>query len=430
MKYVEQIKSAVLLTLVLLSVYLTFTVWTYKPNLDAFDQPEVLAEPIAETRTLEEVVKPLKILFHGEDMTTGTIEAEEISFIRSALREWVISDVTLLAEETSADELSGFLYNDNSVVLQYPAPVPFPVYDAYMQFSVESSIPEASFDRMVINWDGITAGEPALYFIDTTSNRIYTAIVAPSTLQNFRERVVTAAADYPTYVLAEDVGTWPVFVPAEPIQLPIYSYFPEEMYEQFREVLVEPAAESADETRGYITSDSETKSLSFVQAEVRTADPAIMSELVFNTLDFLNEHGGWTDDYRYFAISPLDQNIRYQLFVNGLPVFSDTLETTIEQWWGNRGVYVYLRPYYELDVLVTQNVEQALLMSGMEAVEMVREFEGLALEEVQNIVPAYHMTMSADQRVLVLEPVWYYQTEDSWLPVTTADAGGLINGLE
>ncbi|AQQ54910.1 YycH family regulatory protein [Planococcus lenghuensis] len=430
MKYVEQIKSAILLALVVLSVYLTFTVWTYKPNLDTFDQPEVLEEPIAETRTLEEVVKPLKILFHGEDVTTGTIEAEEISFIRSALREWIISDVTLLAEETSADQLASFLYNENSVVLQYPAPVPFPVYDAYMQFSVESSIPEASFDRVVINWGGITAGEPALYFIDTTSNRIYTAIVAPSTLQNFQDRVVAAAADYPVYALAENVGMWPVFVPAEPLQLPIYSYFPEEMYEQFHEVLVESAEGSGDDPNGYITQDTETKSLSFVQAEVRTGDPAIMSELVFNTLDFLNEHGGWTDDYRYFGIKPLDQNIQYQLFVAGLPVFSDTLETTIEQWWGNRGVYVYLRPYYELDALVTQNVEQALLASGIEAAEEVRELEGLELEEVQNIVPAYQMTISADQRVLVLKPAWYYQTEDAWLPVVDADAGGIVNGLE
>ncbi|WP_162287807.1 YycH family regulatory protein [Indiicoccus explosivorum] len=432
MRYVEQIKSVVLLLLVFLSIFLTFTVWTYKPPFKVVETPEITAQQqIAEKRTLEEVVKPLKVLFHFDEVTTGTIDAEEISFIRSAMREWVIRDVTLLSEAIPEGQLTDLLSSENSTVLQYAAPVPLPVFDAYMQFDLDSSVPEAAFDRIVIDWDSLAEGNPPLYFIDTASRRVYTAAIGTAELQSFQDRAVAVAADYPVYALAEGIGKWPVYVPTEPISLPVYSFFSEEMYAQFESVLTEIDEESGDGLTGFTSVNEEMKSFSYIQPETVTSDPAIMSDLVFNTLDFLNEHGGWTDDYRYFAIDPLNQYIRYQMFVGGLPVFSDELSTRIEQWWGNTGIYNYYRPYFELDVPVTAEMTEVRLMAGTEAVELLTEVEGLERDEVLNLLPAYQLEVNSDERLLELTPAWYYQTGSSWFPLIQEEQeGGVQLGLE
>lgn len=41
MKYIEHIKSIILLFLVLLSIVLTFSIWTYTPNLQVIEETQV-----------------------------------------------------------------------------------------------------------------------------------------------------------------------------------------------------------------------------------------------------------------------------------------------------------------------------------------------------------------------------------------------------
>ncbi|WP_010308254.1 two-component system activity regulator YycH [Kurthia senegalensis] len=42
MKYIEQIKTVVLFVLVILSVTLTFSIWSYRPSYDTIEKPKTV----------------------------------------------------------------------------------------------------------------------------------------------------------------------------------------------------------------------------------------------------------------------------------------------------------------------------------------------------------------------------------------------------
>ena len=67
LKYIEQVKSVILLLLILLSFTLTFSIWTYSPSFDPNETP-VVDIAIAEKKKLEDVVKPYRLMLSQEDV--------------------------------------------------------------------------------------------------------------------------------------------------------------------------------------------------------------------------------------------------------------------------------------------------------------------------------------------------------------------------
>ena len=69
LKQVEFIKSVVLFLLIALSIILTFSIWTYTPNLKTVEQKPTVDISIANQATIEDIVKPYKESFFGSTMT-------------------------------------------------------------------------------------------------------------------------------------------------------------------------------------------------------------------------------------------------------------------------------------------------------------------------------------------------------------------------
>ena len=76
LKYIEPIKSIILLLLVLLSITFTFSIWTYSPRLDAIEQSPTVDISIGERKKVQDIIKPYKFLIKYEDSLNGTTEQE------------------------------------------------------------------------------------------------------------------------------------------------------------------------------------------------------------------------------------------------------------------------------------------------------------------------------------------------------------------
>ena len=50
--------------------------------------------------------------------------------------------------------------------------------------------------------------------------------------------------------------------------------------------------------------DTEKKTLNMFHPTAESRELAIPSELLLNTINFVNEHGGWTDEFRYTYMDP------------------------------------------------------------------------------------------------------------------------------
>ena len=135
LKYLEHVKSVALLLLIMLSLALTFTIWTFTPSYEMIETPTQEEVSIGDKRNADEVVRPIKVLYHHEDEVTGTFTQLEIETMLDTVQQWQISDVLLSEEEAIPEVLTQYLHGPGRAVLYYPAAVPFPVFDVIMDIS-------------------------------------------------------------------------------------------------------------------------------------------------------------------------------------------------------------------------------------------------------------------------------------------------------
>lgn len=441
MKYIEQVKSIILFLLVFLSIGLTFTIWNFTPTtLDPIDSSPPLDAAIVETKKIEQIVRPVKILYHFEDIVHGTVNKDEIDLFLDAVRTWQINDLSLQSDQATANEMADIMHDPARAVLYYPGAVPFPVFDAMMNVA-DTNVPEATFNRLVINWESSSNGELAINFINTDSGRIYEGSVQLADVESFLVDMIEPTEQYPLYITDDSIGALPIYVPAEPVETSSYVYLYEEtpLEEYAERLFVAPAmstidARYTDNSGAFLEKDDNIKGLNYVQSKAETADPAIPSELVFNTIRFINDHGGWTNDYYYFGMEPINQEIDYRLFINNLPVFGSTVSTAIAVQWGTTDgeeeVFRYDRPIYILEP--TGRAVTTPLASGEAVLAALSRLDEEEQAQVTEVIPGFELARYSNDldRLMIAEPNWYFKMNGTWLKLSNEVLGGGPFGLE
>lgn len=441
LKYLEHVKSVALLLLIMLSLALTFTIWTFTPSYEMIETPTQEEVSIGDKRNADEVVRPIKVLYHHEDEVTGTFTQLEIETMLDTVQQWQISDVLLSEEEAIPEVLTQYLHGPGRAVLYYPAAVPFPVFDVIMDIT-DNNLPESTFNRVVIEWGTEDNTDPVIYFINTGSGRIYEAQVMDTALDQFRGDFVEQAKDYESYITDPRIGTLPVYVAENPAEKTSFDYLLEETPASVLAdaIMDSPTAEFAgdllseeytDDSGAIMREVGSQKSINYVQPKAETSDPGIPSDLIFNSVSYINEHGGWTDQYMYFGMTSVNQQISYQLLFEDAPVFSNTTAISLDVEMGTdegiEQVFRYSRPTYFLDsVAETRTVEMAPGKAVLEALTRL----DLDLETIQAVTIGYELTRSEDEQLITFEPAWYYKSNGKWTRLSEESVGGVKLGLE
>lgn len=88
----ETIKTIILTLLVAGSIYLTWSVWTYKPSYHELN-PDVTNTPISAAKKIPDLIKPNKIVLHQNHTHLGTVEVTEIDRVINEMQEWHFFDI-------------------------------------------------------------------------------------------------------------------------------------------------------------------------------------------------------------------------------------------------------------------------------------------------------------------------------------------------
>ncbi|PIC63403.1 hypothetical protein CSV79_11855 [Sporosarcina sp. P13] len=441
LKYVETIKSIVLLLLVILSIMFTFTVWNFSPKYEPMEQLQTVDISIAEKKTIDEIIKPYKMITNLKDQVLGSVEASKIDTILSEMGTWEISDFHLINQKLSKLEIAQLLQRPSQMTLYFPGEVPILVYDNVLLMN-ETSIPESTFNRLVIDWSQSTQ-LPTLHFISEANGMHYQAQVTLPNKSRFLRNVVDVGQSFDEYAEI-DRGNAPLLaVSKDPVSVTRNTYYQEEINpHRFRDALfndpnavkrsqVDSTHEEYGDDHAFMSINTKTKMLNYVMPAAESQEIAIPSELLLNTIDFINEHGGWTDEYRYAYMNPISRYVEFQLYVDGLPVYSDHSETNkITQKWGKTRVFKYIRPYYTLDVNVEKVEEE--LPSGVDVAKALKNSDELDFDSIDEISVGYYLIHDESRRLLILQPCWYYLIKDNWFRFTPArfPGGGEQFGLE
>lgn len=345
MKYVEQIKSVVLLFFVLLSISLTFMIWNYKPDYPFIEEMPVDQVEIGDKKQLKDVLKPYRLLFRQEDQFKGTVSTSAIDDLFAQFATWDAHEVTLINNNLSDAKLNEMLRLNDRLTLFFTAKVPLQLFESVLPFR-DKEVPNTAFDRLILDWSSVsTNNQVQLLFVNTEERTLYRSYVTMANEQKFRMNILEPTSNYNDYVEVERVNLQSFYVVEDSIESIKYTYYIEEIApDLFKNVLftdpsiVQRNVESmqfekyTDDT-SLMTVDTQSRVLNYVYPAAESISNIPATRLLRDSFEFLNEHGGITADYRFAFMNQSKHVTEYQLYLQGFPVHSSLTSTHITTTW-------------------------------------------------------------------------------------------------
>ena len=438
LKYIEPIKSFLLFFLVGLSLTLTVMIWNYKPNHQVIEKPAVEDALTQESKTMKAILKPYRAVARVEDTFKGTTSASYIESILSYFESVKATDLTLINNNLSVQQINELMTNNNRLMLFSSAEVPLQNFTDILKFETED-LPEMSFDRIIIDWNNVNRNrELTVFLLNTTNRTLYSTVIENQIESTVLTTFVEPTKSFYIYTeikLANALSVYTVINPVEAVKY--MGYMKEIPIEKFKKILFQhqDIIQQYDEnatTKKYndgmsiMTVDTKNRILNYVYPFSEGLAYITPSRLLNETFDFINEHGGYNADYRLSSINAAKHVVDYQLYYQGLPVFSFETTTKISTTWGDEEIYKYRRPYYVLEMDIPNEMKIKELPSGVEIVEDYFESQS----NVKDLVLGYYLVQNLELHVFELEPAWFILRENSWERIKLENIGGMASGLE
>lgn len=445
MKY-EFIKSIILVFLIVASAFLTWSLWTFKPNVQLSEQRYVHDIAIAQQVETSQIIKPTKALFHFQNDHYGTVKDEDLDMLIYEISTWNFYDVSSARVLTEHKQRQLF-QSDGRIEIRYPDLVPFDLYKGVIQIEMDV-MPGAAFDRIVIQEPDRNDGAASVFFVNTKESRVYETHVNLERMNSLIQSTRNNLGQYDKQIEYELPGGRIAFIPENAPEMSAPQYvFNTINPERFKYALFrDPTKVRTDlipNGAQYVDNISKmdvnyTSNMIFYVNPGQEPTSELIDEdiqLLKNSIDFINEHGGWTDEYRYAKAEEFQRQTVFRLHVNGYPVFNEQGATELRQYWGNDEIYMYQRPYFslDLDVPLPPVQRKVVLPKAEEALVYLQEHPSYNMELIEDIVVGYKLSKNIEnqQIVYVLEPSWYCLFAGSWLRLDSQEIREGINyGLE
>src|SRR4051812_23501094 len=88
----ERAKSIILIILIAISSYLTWSIWTYEPKYEKIDQKYINIE--SDEQTMSDVIKPNSILIHRYNQHFQTSDHVDIEKAEEQMAKWKLFNLT------------------------------------------------------------------------------------------------------------------------------------------------------------------------------------------------------------------------------------------------------------------------------------------------------------------------------------------------
>ncbi|WP_445614382.1 YycH family regulatory protein [Geobacillus sp. YF-1] len=441
----ETIKTIVLTALVFISVMLTFALWTYHPKYDVLQSSDEYIQHVSVSNTQVDtamVVQPEQVLIHKNGIHYAVVKEEEKNEALKEIKKWSLDDFEDISSSVPQGKFLSFLSGKERLEVIYPDEVPMDIYR--LIFTIEDKKTEGlAFDRLVVPLGG--KDEFPVYFIATDKRKIYRATATDASLSVIN-RLAREANRFPRYFAYPISEMKQLYLPENEVTLNSLQYYTDELdADKFKEALFSDPSFVKKDLIPFgeeYTDGSRLMDVDFLQRMLLYVNPAARvlnsgqtepeTHLIQKSIDFVNEHGGWTDLYHFARWNEEDRKVVFRLVVNGYPVFNDYGMSEIVETWGASDLMKYQRPLFRLEI-VDRSRTPKTLPSGREAVKQLEQMKGVRRSLIKNIVIGYELVKDPDrEKVIRLEPAWFYLYGQTWKKVAPSgtERGGEAHGLE
>lgn len=434
MRYIEPIKSWLLIFLVALSLFLTFRIWTYTPDYGVIEEKEVEEIIIGEQTQLSNVIRPYKLVFKGEETWRGTVSTTNIDNVLQSMQNWHLSNVSLVTNQFTPEQLNELVRTQDHVTMIFAEEIPMTLFQEFFKIDLQR-MPSISFDRLIIEWN-VKAKVARAYFVNVNEQQLYEASItmtAPSLDERVLKEIIMNATEY-TEIERED--TTSLYVIKNNVETVHYTYhtgevsidkFVRSLFSDYSSINKQVNSAASEQYEGA----SEKMDVNPLRREFKYVNPRgqdeqlAVAELIRETFRFINATGSFTGDFRYVYGDGYEA--KYQLFVQGFPVYSEDSSTTISLSMRDGRPYQYNRPYYTLDIA---DMKVEALMSGARVINILRKQNPELLEQMNDLVVGYMLRHTENSRIFVLEPSWFVLQGEEYVRIDPLMTGGVASGLE
>lgn len=442
MKYIEPIKSLILTFLVLMSLVLTFMIWSYKPDYPLTEDPQVDGILMGDMKKMSSIIKPYRMLFSTKEGFSGTVPTTAIDPIIEYFNQLKPKSFTFVNANLSAEKVNEMIRVPNRMTMFFQSDIPLQTFQSVISVE-ETEFNEAVFNRLIMDWNTVNETQQAqVFFVSTNNETVYRMDIEIEDIDEFNELFIlqpkSYVEEYVEKLRENNLSLYLVNTPLEEFQ---YTYYTFELRPELLKNLlfedtsivektVEGPLEKYTDSMSLLTLDTQTKTMNYVDPEVESIATISPYNLLQYTFNFINGHGGFTDDYRLTSMNLQKHIVEYQLYLQGYPVFSSTASTRISTTWGENRIHRYRRPYYLLDFNIDNEITGKELDSGVDIVQYIEKHTELDLSEIDDIVVGYDLIQNPDSRLFRLEPSWFAITGNTSKRLSTEWIRGDEYGLE
>ncbi|MED2984967.1 two-component system activity regulator YycH [Bacillus thuringiensis] len=408
----ENFKTIVLINLVVISLFLTFNLWTYVPDSTSMQNAKFVQGNEGTNQTkISDVVRPTSIIVHKDKNHYGSRREADIESIYKPLEVGELHEFREISI-TKGDFLS-YVHGEGKIELVFPTDIPFDAVKSMFNMKEKSTDKPKHFNRILLDPSRSKDQEIKINFVSDGDNfKIYEAKLSGVYLNdivNAQNQFIVSAKPYFDYQI-NDMKK--LFLPDGTTELNNITYISSNLaVDTFKNALfsdpryLSPITEISKETfTDGIRSmeiENDRHMLKYKNSSVLTEKTIDNLMLLQKSFEFVSGHSGSLDSYRLDYMNKGETVFR--LHEDGYSVFNTDGLAELRQKWGSEEVMEYERPLLSLN---TKGIEQKVtLPSGHVVIASLENNPEIKKQVIKDIGIGYKLSL--DGQVVRLQPIWY-----------------------
>ncbi|MEC5425089.1 two-component system activity regulator YycH [Virgibacillus sp. C22-A2] len=420
----ETAKSFLLTILVGVSLLLTFGLWSSQPNSAQLNNAQLLNEVDlgGEDESKRSLIEPRKIIFHSNESHYGFENPKDRKKLYEDMQSWVLYNFTTGGATNRSS-------SNQTVEVIFPDAIPMEVVSILFTLNEEVELPNWSFEQVYFEFSQETQSLE-VQFISIDGRRQANAVINDSVNYHQLWSIMSSLDGLTEYTLLGKSES-AIYIPLEKPNLkrhsiPVNSIDPRLMVDAlFANPSVVSLSNSPNRGGPYYT-DSQRElsvnenrtSLEYFNPVSDDFEPMSTVNLLDRSIQSINDHKGWLEEYNLLNIEPALNKIEYQMFYEGFPVFNNSGLSTMTQEWRNQELFRYQRPLFRLSNSAGSGSETVDVSSGGDIAYNLRdEFDNdSGVEHIRDIELGYRLTYQSNDLndYITLDPAWYMNYNGTW----------------
>lgn len=417
------IKHTLLGVLIALSLLLSVGLWSAGRRLaepqstSGNSTPSSLVE-----RTKSEVFSPYEVALHGIGETGGvqlTPSNHVQDLIDETLEELEFEEVTDITTR-SIEDYEEYLSWGNWIEFIYPGDLPLGIWEDTFQ-TLPNDYAEQTYNRLAINLNDPEQAE--FYHSETeTVYHVEVSHLVPEQLNAFLD------TDEINYVPAEsiEIGTGFIYLPSETMEIEHKYYtvgrLPTSLYvNQFFTDTAEVDSRTTGNVTRLIDMTTEVRinlvehNLTYESQQTAT-DELTLTERLDRSFTELQRVENWTEDVKFGSYHPSTNQVTFQRYIEGLPVFSSQQnESIVRIGVNNNGLSELSLPLRVVQTPLDTGENYEEMPTGAEVMEQIDAAPNMERSDIEDIRIGLTWEESVeDSRVVHFVPDWYVRVNGLW----------------